>query len=169
MTEWQMEEGDKKALRAAMNRAAMGSDDAGDIRALVEKFGKRHLAEIMAAERGTKVSSQMRNIDRRLDGTRGRGKALDAAIEQATRKEAAQRIRDAGSVDFEMVAEFGTSRTAWSGKAKSTLTGQALADFADAIEAGDSNRAAQIGAGQYFHGGSDVVLSVDEIEQFKWS
>jgi hypothetical protein len=165
-SDWNMPESDRAKLAEEMNRAAMGTADPGDVQALVDRFGRRTLAEKWAALRGTKVASQMRNIQRYIKGDRKMDKMRDA-VEDTSRGMAAQSIRDRGSVRFEFTATFTISKTKWTGKASGTLSGPALDAFADAIANGEHELAAKIAAGRYFDD-PDMVSSVNNVQGMRF-
>ncbi len=160
--DWHMPEADRTRLSDEMNRAAMGSADPADVQSLVDRFGRRTLAEQWARARGTKVSSQMQNIRRYLKGERTMGKMREA-VEDSSRDMAARAIRDRGSVRFEFTATFTISKTKWTGKASGTLSGAALDAFADAIANGEHELAAKIAAGRYFDD-PDMVSAVHGVK-----
>lgn len=161
--DWTIPESDREKMREALDKAATGSAEPDDVAGFVEKFGKRRLAEEWARVRGTKVESQMRNINRYLKGERKlKLPAMRDVVSESARRAAAADIRARGSISFEMEATYVTSRKPWRGKAKGTLSGAALSRFADAIEAGDYQAAAQIGAASYFDD-PDVVLEMRDI------
>ena len=161
-SDWAMGDADRAKLAEEMNRAAMGSADPADVQSLVDRFGKRTLAEKWAAMRGTKVASQMQNIRRYLKGERKMGKMREA-VEGSSRDMAADAIRGRGSVRFEFTATFTISKTKWTGKASGTLSGAALDAFADAIANGEHEVAAKIAAGRYFDD-PDMVNAVDNVK-----
>lgn len=161
-SDWNMPEADRAKLAEEMNRAAMGTADPGDVQALVDRFGRRTLAEKWAAIRGTKVASQMQNIRRYIKGERTMGKMREA-VEDSSRDMAAASIRNRGSVRFEFTATFTISKTKWTGKASGTLSGAALDAFADAIANGEHELAAKIAAGRYFDD-PDMVSAVNNVK-----
>jgi hypothetical protein len=161
-SDWNMSEADRKRLADEMDRAAMGTADPADVQSLIDRFGKRNLAEQWARARGTKVASQMRNLQRYLKGDRKMEKMRET-VEDSSRDMAARAIRDRGSVRFEFTATFTISKTKWTGKASGTLSGAALDAFADAIAAGEHELAAKIAAGRYFDD-PDMVNEVNNVK-----
>lgn len=161
--DWTISDADRAKMREALDTAATGSAEADDISGFVERFGKRRLAEEWARARGTKVESQMRNINRYLKGDRKlKSQAMRDVVSESTRRTAAADIRSKGSISFQMEATYVTSRKPWRGLARGTISGAALGRFADAIEAGDYQAAAQIGAASYFDD-PDIVLEMRDI------
>lgn len=166
--DWSMNPGDRNRLRETLEKQAMGSTDPADVEAQVSKWGKRKLAEMWAAARGTKIESQMRNINRYLKGQRRMATpAMQGVVKDCARKQAAEEIRAKGTLRFEMKATFVTSRKPWKGKASGSLTGSALDAFASAIESGDYEAAMQIGAGAYFDD-PDMVMEMRNLEEMGW-
>jgi len=166
--DWTISESDRARMREAMDKAATGASEPDDIGGFVEKFGKRRLAEEWARARGTKVASQMRNINRYLKGERTlKTPTMKDVVSGSARRAAGADLRAKGSVTFTMEATYVTSRKPWRGTARGTLSGAALTRFADAIESGDYERAMQIGTASYFDD-PDVVLEMRNVGEMSF-
>lgn len=164
--EWEIPDAERAKMRDAIN--AKAPTDPANLQAMIDQYGKRNVAEAWAAKRGTKVESQMRNISRYLKGERKMSAQVSETARDSARKMAADQIRSKGRLHASFTAKFETSpKKKWKGTATGELSGESLAAFAAAIEAGDDELAAQIIAGEYF-GDPDIVSGIDGVTGMTW-
>jgi hypothetical protein len=162
---WDMSDQDRAQLRGAMEEAALaGTRESTDVGDLIEQLGGRRVAEILSGTTDHKsraYRSQLRNVQRWRQGRSPAARTVQR-LTSSRRTEAARKMRDAGSVEYTAEATWVTSRKPWRGEAHGTLSGRRLAAFADAIESGDYETAAEVMAGDYF-GQEDIVAGVEDL------
>lgn len=165
-----MEGEDRETLRSGMESAAMRElSSSTTIRDVVERVGTARLAEMMAgtADRTSRAfKAALRNAQRWRQGRRPRASTRQR-VDEAVRRDVADRARQARKVAYKVKANWVTSRHEWEGVASGSLTGQDLRDWAAAVEAGDWEEAAAIQAGEYFQGGRDIVLAAEDPRDFE--
>lgn len=143
-----------------------------DIRAAVDRIGKRELAEHISGtnDHSSREYKNARDyISRHLRGSRRTVTGAHAErIEDALRENELDRLRNREELHVEIEADITVSKRTWHGRMKTDLRGAALRDYIDAVENGRGREAMSVFLDQYGGGQMGTVRTIANIRDVSY-
>jgi hypothetical protein len=160
----------KTQLRAKMNQRLGGDTKVSDTKSLqqmIEQYGRKEVNRRYADAAGIRETSARDAITRFLHGKRAPSSRTLDRMGRARRSIQSRELREPGFRPA-ITATYRISATEWMGRAQARdLDAAQRAALADAYEADDMDRVADIitrGYGKHFH---DNLSNIDDIEDFE--
>lgn len=151
---WDLASEVKNKVKGLFNRSVYRDVPQDDIRAVEDRVGRDELAFLMADTRDKKSRAYKSARDRLTKIRSGKvrtpkASTVNSANRAAMRKRTSE-IKERGSTRISFVADVKTSRTTWAnGKVAATLSGSALEEFTNALDAGDQEKALMVVCDEY--------------------
>ncbi|HVW41007.1 MAG TPA: hypothetical protein VHC18_06630 [Amycolatopsis sp.] len=173
--EWEMTDATRQALNEQIGDRMFGGlpgipETPEDVRQLQDRFGKDNLIQWLSgtADKSSRAWKSARDgLSRRRAGRTGIGRLWRDKFRTAGRRSRTQAVRGRGSLSVSLTANIRTSRHWDYGRTMSAdLSGDALNDYLEALEAGAFEQAAMVVAEAYGID-PDVIVEIDNVTGFE--
>lgn len=171
--QWDMSDDTRRQLGESIESGAYSgapeARDAQGVQAMQDELGREELTRRLSGtddKRSRAWKSARDSLSRWRSGRRAVSSQAAGRLQGASRAFWRLGMRQRGSVHVDLTVTVRTSRTSWTGVMSADLTGGALEDYLDALEAGNFEGVAQVVADNY---GLDpeYIESVESVHGFE--